>query len=152
MHDNDASARKMIRESGWEITEYLDPGHTMKAFERRVTNFNRRNCHVLRGIEEALKSWMAALLKSNDPVEEKVTQWNNAVNHLSGMVIVGQQHGISPKIQTRLPHSKSFSQVLSLSWRNATPLLQGRKMKVFIGRNSNLPRQMCTGVLRGMRG
>ena len=84
VHDNDASARKMIRESGWEITEYLDPGHTMKAFERRVTNFNRKNCHVLRGIEEALKSWMAALLKSNDPVEEKVTQWNNAVNHLSG--------------------------------------------------------------------
>ena len=49
-----------------------------------MTNFNRKNCHVLRGIEEALKSWMAALLKSNDPVEEKVTQWNNAVNHLYG--------------------------------------------------------------------
>ena len=84
VHDNDASARKMIRESGWEIIEYLDPGHTMKAFERRVTSFNRKNCQVLRGIEGALKSWMAALLKSSDPVEEKVKQWNNAVNHLSG--------------------------------------------------------------------
>ena len=81
---NDASAGKIIREGGWEIIEYLDAGHSVKAFERRVTNFNRRNCQVMRGIEGALKSWMATLLKSDEPVEEKVRQWNNALNHLSG--------------------------------------------------------------------
>ena len=44
VHDNDARARKMIRLSGWEITEYIDPNHALKCFERRLQNFNRKKC------------------------------------------------------------------------------------------------------------
>ena len=32
VHDNDGKARNMIQQSGWQITELLDPGHAKKKF------------------------------------------------------------------------------------------------------------------------
>ena len=41
IHDNDAKTRKIIRDAGWEIMEFLDVGHCQKSFERKINNFNR---------------------------------------------------------------------------------------------------------------
>ena len=74
VHDNDGRARKMIREAGWNIREYLDPGHAVKSFNRKLQNFNRKNNQVLKGIEESLRRWLYTLLKSRLSTEEKVRQ------------------------------------------------------------------------------
>ena len=84
VHDNDGRARKMIGEAGWNIREYLDPGHAVKSFNRKLQNFNRKNHQVLKGIEESLRRWLYTLLKSGLPTEEKVRQWQNCIRHYAG--------------------------------------------------------------------
>ena len=84
VHDNDARARKILNESGLQIFERLDPGHCLKSFDRKIQNFNRKNGQVLRGIEGSLRRWISTLLRSDLPTEQKVFQWNNALEHYCG--------------------------------------------------------------------
>lgn len=84
VHDNDGRARKMIREAGWNIREYLDPGHAVKSFNRKLQNFNRKNHQVLKGIEDSLRRWLHTLLKSALTTEQKVCQWQNSIRHYAG--------------------------------------------------------------------
>ena len=43
VHDNDAKATKIIQDSGWQIQQFLDPGHALKCFERRLQKLNTTN-------------------------------------------------------------------------------------------------------------
>ena len=84
VHDNDAKARKIIEESGWGITEFLDPGHALKCFERRLQKLNRTNPQLLRGIEASLTRWLKSLMHLNVPIEDKKRLWLNSVKHYMG--------------------------------------------------------------------
>lgn len=84
VHDNDAKARKIIEESGWGITEFLDPGHALKCFERRLQKFKRENPEVLKGIEGSLTKWIRSLIRYDGTTDEKVNLWMNSVSHYSG--------------------------------------------------------------------
>jgi hypothetical protein len=79
-HDNDAKTRKLIRESGWGIEEYLDPGHAMKSFERTLNKYP-----ALKEIAESLRKFMKRLLHWSDvSIEEKECAWMNAYDHYCG--------------------------------------------------------------------
>ena len=84
VHDNDGRARNMIRLSGWEIHEYLDPNHALKSFESKLQNFNSKNANILRGVEGSLRKWLYTLLASDYPTEFKKIQWLNCYNHYCG--------------------------------------------------------------------
>ena len=84
VHDNDAKARKMIRQAGWEIEEYLDPGHCFKAFERKFQKFNSSHGGVLKDLEGSLKKWMRTVIKSNHSADEKARMWKDCVGHFLG--------------------------------------------------------------------
>lgn len=84
VHDNDSKMRKIIRESGWGITEYLDPGHSMKSFEKKIQNFNRKNGNVLNEIEGQLKRWMKVCIRHHDESNARADLWNNCVDHFCG--------------------------------------------------------------------
>lgn len=84
VHDHDAKASKMIEDAGWNIKGYLDPGHCMKAFKKRLTKFEQENKGILKGIEGPLTRWMATLMKYDGPVEEKLSHWRNSVKHYMG--------------------------------------------------------------------
>jgi hypothetical protein len=53
VHDNDAKTRKVIRESGWGIQEFLDPGHASNSFQKALqkASFNE-------DISSRLTRWM----------------------------------------------------------------------------------------------
>ena len=84
VHDNDAKARNIIQQSGWEITEFLDPGHAKKSFLRCLQKFEKENAKILRDIENALTHWMEILVHSHFTVEQKVFLWQNTMAHMSG--------------------------------------------------------------------
>ena len=85
VHDNDARARKVITEAGWNIEEKLDPGHVFKCFERHIISFRRSNGKILSDIEDSLKKWFRTLIYSSElSSEQKVYQWINAINHYRG--------------------------------------------------------------------
>ena len=84
VHDNDAKARRMIQASGWQIKEYLDPGHCFKAFERKLQKFNSRHGRILKDIEGSLKKWLRTVVKSNKSADEKAEMWNGCVGHFIG--------------------------------------------------------------------
>lgn len=84
VHDNDAKSRKIINESGWQIKEYLDPGHCLKSFDRKLQKFQKKNGNILNGIEESLKRWMNVLIKYDATVDEKKRLWQNSINHYCG--------------------------------------------------------------------
>ena len=84
VHDNDAKARKMIQRSGWQIKEYLDPGHVFKAFERKLQKFNSKNGRILKEIEGSLKKWLRTVVKSSKDADTKAEMWKNCVGHFIG--------------------------------------------------------------------
>ena len=84
VHDLDAKASKMIEDAGWEIRGYLDPGHCMKAFKKRLTKFEEENHGILKGIEGSLIRWMGTVMHYDGPVEEKLELWRNCVKHYIG--------------------------------------------------------------------
>ena len=84
VHDNDAKARTIIEQSGWQITEYLDPGHCKKSFLRSLQNFEKDNRNVLKTIEKALQHWMWILVHSNFTLQHKVLLWQNTLWHMAG--------------------------------------------------------------------
>ena len=84
VHDHDAKASKMIEDAGWQIKGYLDPGHCMKAFKKRLSKFEEENHGILKGIEGPLTRWMATLMRYDGDVEEKLRLWRNSVKHYMG--------------------------------------------------------------------
>lgn len=84
VHDNDGKARKVIEQSGWGIKEYLDPGHALNCFEKKLKKFNKLHPQLLRGIEGSLRKWIRALLKFDGTTEEKMQLWENSVRHYMG--------------------------------------------------------------------
>jgi hypothetical protein len=59
VHDNDAKIRKLFKLSRWEkITEFLDPGHVTKSFDRIFDKYP-----PLTPLRESLKRFLHCLLK-----------------------------------------------------------------------------------------
>ena len=84
VHDNDGKARKIIEDSGWGIREYLDPGHALKCFEKRLKKLNKQYPRLLRGIEKSLTKWLRALIRYDDTTERKIELWTNCYRHYMG--------------------------------------------------------------------
>jgi hypothetical protein len=80
VHDNDAKTQKVIRDSGWGIQEFLDPGHAGKSFQKAVqkASFNE-------DISSRLRRWMRQLLREPDLTkDQKLDAWRNTIYHLTG--------------------------------------------------------------------
>ena len=84
VHDNDGKARNIVQQAGWEITEFLDPGHAKKSFLRCLQKFEKDNGKILKDIENALTHWMEILVHSQFTVEQKVFLWQNTLQHMAG--------------------------------------------------------------------
>lgn len=84
VHDNDGNARKIIEESGWQIKEFLDPGHALKCFEKRLKKFNGEHPRILKGIQKSLTKWLRALMRYDAVKERKVDLWLNSYRHYMG--------------------------------------------------------------------
>ena len=84
VHDNDGKARRIIQDSGWHIREFLDPGHALKCFDKRLKKLNKQYPQILRGIEGSLRNWLRALMRYDGTTEEKVKLWQNSVRHYMG--------------------------------------------------------------------
>lgn len=114
VHDNDAKAVKIIKESGWAITGKLDPGHCQKSFQKRLTKFEKENGHILKAIEGSLKRWLGVLVKLDDTVERKVELWMNSaaltweIIATVYMVMYLVRCGIRPRTPKQSLPSKSF--------------------------------------------
>jgi hypothetical protein len=83
VHDNDAKTRNVIRESGWDIEEKLDPGHALKSFMRILNEFQKGFFN--KDLCARLSRWMNILIgnKTMTP-EQKGEAWLNTINHLTG--------------------------------------------------------------------
>ena len=84
VHDNDARASKLIEQEGWDIEEKLDPNHSLKCFERQLAAFRRDHGKILGDIEDSLRRWYCALVKSDLSPDEREEQWMNCVEHFRG--------------------------------------------------------------------
>ena len=80
VHDNDGTTRKIFKENRWNIIEYLDYGHSIKAVSRLVKNFVSKN-EEFKEIEISLEKWLISILKSNDNQNIKLDLWLNSYNH-----------------------------------------------------------------------
>lgn len=80
VHDNDGSTRKILKELGWKINEYLDYGHSIKAVSRVVKNFVTENPEF-KEIEISLEKWLISILKSNYSSNIKLDLWINGYQH-----------------------------------------------------------------------
>lgn len=129
VHDNDAKARRIIGQAGWEIFEYLDPGHCLKSFERKLQNFERKNNGILRGIEGTLKHWVWILISTALPVEQKVQLWQNTVHHMCG------DHSRC------LPHAP-----MGVVWDNAATPGAPLALKKFLDRTQFIIERCCNGI------
>jgi hypothetical protein len=86
VHDNDAKIRKLIKLVKWDITEFLDPGHAMKSFQRIL---NKVEYKPLEPLQESLRRFMFILLKGghkDDPLEkfsvqDKLIYWQAILDH-----------------------------------------------------------------------
>ena len=129
VHDNDAKARKIIRQAGWEIREFLDPGHCLKSFDRKLQNFEKKNDFILKGIEGNLRHWVWILISIPYSIEQKVQLWQNTVNHMCG------DHSHC------LPHPP-----MAVVWDKATtpgpPLL----LKKFLDHTQFIIEKCCNGI------
>jgi hypothetical protein len=83
VHDKDARTANAIKRAEWHIHEYIDPGHAMKSFDRKLQKKDYKGV-IEDWVAEKLRSWMRTILKSSAEEEEKVKDWHNAVNHLMG--------------------------------------------------------------------
>jgi hypothetical protein len=85
VHDNDAKAKKALNMAHWDLIEWLDPGHTFKSFERKLTSFNTKNKNVLVEIAPKLRVFLKFLMYMHGVTQlEKVAFWHNSANHLAG--------------------------------------------------------------------
>jgi hypothetical protein len=81
VHDNDGKTRRIIEQSGWNIQETLDPGHAVKAIERRVEEFHKKHGNLLAGIKGKLIGWLSFLLRARLTRSEKINLWTTAYSH-----------------------------------------------------------------------
>ena len=85
VHDNDAVSRKLIEESGWKITEALDPGHAIKAIKKNLENFNKNNGKPFKGLVESIGRYLEKLFRDKEITKEKrIELYNNIPNHYIG--------------------------------------------------------------------
>ena len=80
VHDNNGTTRKIFKEEKWNIDEYLDFGHSIKAVSRRVQNFVKKN-QEFSLIENSLEKWLISILKSDDDPNTKKDLWLNSFHH-----------------------------------------------------------------------
>ena len=83
-HDNDGKTRRTIKDSGWEIQEFLDKNHIMHSFDKTYNNFEKRK--MLWGLKEHLRCWMLCLIHEDITLEEKKHFWEVVtIEHFSGV-------------------------------------------------------------------
>jgi hypothetical protein len=94
VHDNDSAASKAIRDAQWNITEYFDPNHVSKCYDRR---WDKAPKGALKGLGKKLKKWFNFLIHADLTDDQKKAYWANAVEHFKG------NHKNCPKGHSRLP-------------------------------------------------
>ena len=80
VHDNDGTTRKIFRDLGWKINEYLDYRHSIKATSRIVRNFVNKNPEF-EEIRISLEKWLISILKSNYSSDYKLQLLLNSFLH-----------------------------------------------------------------------
>ena len=58
VHDNDGVSKKIIEQSGWEITEALDPGHAINSIKKNLNNYNQREGKPFKGYVESISRYI----------------------------------------------------------------------------------------------
>lgn len=82
-HDNDGKTRRVIRDAGWDIEEYLDRNHIMHSFDKKYNDFKKKK--LLWGLKEHLRRWMLCLICEDITVEKKKYYWETVtVEHYTG--------------------------------------------------------------------
>ena len=70
-HDRDAKSRAIVRESGWNIPEFLDKNHALKSFDRKFAEINLKSHRLLHGLHKRLRAWMKCLVYLDETVRVK---------------------------------------------------------------------------------
>ena len=83
-HDNDSAVRGVFTKACPAWTEFLDPNHTMKSFDRHVIAANNLVHGKLADIRDSLLRFMYFLIDYPAKEENKVALWHNAANHYCG--------------------------------------------------------------------
>jgi hypothetical protein len=81
VHDNDARSGKLMKAMWPELVEFLDPGHALKSFRRKLGKHDKNWPAV---VCQSLTSFMGGLLYSDREIEWKLANWQNAFNHFLG--------------------------------------------------------------------
>ena len=71
VHDNDGVSRNIITESGWKITEVLDPGHAIKAIKKNLENYNKNNGKPFNRLQESIGRFLEILFRNNSITKEQ---------------------------------------------------------------------------------
>ena len=82
VHDNDGVSRKIIEQSGWKITEVLDPSHAIKSIKNNLYNYNQREGKPFKGYVESISRYIEILFR-NDSIskQQRVDFYNKIPNH-----------------------------------------------------------------------
>ena len=83
-HDNDSAVRNVFKKECPRWTEFLDPNHTVKSFERHFVACNKATHGKLDEIKGSLVRFMYFLIDYPVRPETKVTLWRNTENHFRG--------------------------------------------------------------------
>lgn len=88
VHDKDAKTSKLIRDT-WNITEYIDPNHANKSFNKKFIKYNSgktKKCikNSLKGLQKRLSKFKTILTYSAYSKEKRAELWLNAVQHFQG--------------------------------------------------------------------
>ncbi len=85
VHDNDGVSRNIITESGWKITEALDPGHAIKAIKKNLENFNKNNGKPFYRLQESIGRFLEILFRNNTiSKEQRLIYYNHIPYHYLG--------------------------------------------------------------------
>ena len=85
VHDNDGVSRNVITQSGWKITEALDPGHAIKSIKNNLDNFNKNNGKPFKGYGESISRYLEILFRDETITKEQRLQYyNNIPKHYKG--------------------------------------------------------------------
>lgn len=95
VHDKDVKIAKIIRDSGWNITEFIDTNHAMKSFRRKLNKYKNLSPTHFRGIQKKLEKFFQYLLKVDMFIEDKIQLWKNISQHFAGNHALCIKHGPS---------------------------------------------------------
>jgi hypothetical protein len=84
VHDDDGRTRKAVQDAGWDILEFLDPGHAAKNMDKRIRDYSHAHGNLFKGIQERLQQWFRELIYYELTPEDKGKLWLNTWKHFTG--------------------------------------------------------------------